>query len=103
MNPIRSMDYCDVVSSKGMKGSGLSVGQVVLVTATKVVPEKRNDPYLQRVYVLCMLVEDGVHLVPKEGEDHMQYLIDPRCLERVSEERAEEYREMLREQYGQVG
>jgi hypothetical protein len=104
MEPIKNLDYAQVSSRKGFKGSGLDLGQEVLVIATKALPEKKSDPYAQRIYVVVVLIKDGLHQIPnnKTGKDdngYRSYLVDPRHLTRLSDSRSDELREMLDEQY----
>lgn len=106
MNPIRNMDYAIITSRKGVKGSGLDLGQIVLVVGTKVLPAKKSDPYLQRVYVVAILVtSEGEHCIPnpQEGDEdngYRSYLLDPRHLTKLDDDASEELREKLNEQYG---
>lgn len=85
------MDFCVTSSRKGLRGSGLKLGQTVLVIGTKPLPEKKNDPYLQRIYSLVLLVDENDNvLMPNndtgEGDNgNRTYLIDPRCLTKVDE------------------
>ena len=105
MDIIPTMAYCVASSKKGLKGSGLNVGDNVLVVGTKVVPIKKDDPYLQRVLFFCVRVkEDGFHEIPDpfEGDESngfMQYLIDPRCLTMLEKEKQDELKVSLHEQY----
>lgn len=104
MTPIRNMDYAYTSSRKGLRGSGLDVGEKVLVVGTKALPEKRSDPYLQRIYVVVVRVVDGIHQIPNSGEEEedngfRSYLVDPRCLTRLDDEEQERLRDMLSEQY----
>ena len=103
MTPIKNMEYGVTVSRKGLKGSGLSVGQTVLITGTKPLPEKRSDPYLQRIYVVCIVVDEDGHHIPKEENEYNSYLIDPRCVERLPDDKQEEFREQLRTEYDKMG
>lgn len=96
---IEPMDYATVVSDKKLKNSGLRRGDVVLVMGTKLVPATKKDPYLQRTLVTVLKVMYGLPLFPKDDNDHMAYLIDPRSLEKVSDEEAEQFREKLTQQY----
>lgn len=99
-DPIKPMDFCEVSSRKGTKGSGLDVGETVLVASTKPLPEKRSDPYLQRVYAVVLRVtDDGDVLIPKDDNEYKSYLVDPRHLTRVSKERQEELQEAINNRY----
>jgi len=85
------MDFCVASSRKGLRGSGLEVGDTVLVAALKPTPVKRSDPYLQRLLTVVLKVKDGVVLTPDniEGDEsngYNSYLVDPRCLTLLSEE-----------------
>ena len=93
------MDFCVASSRKGLRESGINLGDVVLVTGTKIAPEKRSDPYLQRVYVLVMKMVDNVLQVPKDDNDYKVVLVDPRHLTKLNDEKQEAYREMIKEQY----
>lgn len=96
MKPIQPMDVCTIVSAKKLKGSGLEVGDSVLVTGTKVLPETRSDPYLQRVYVVVMAFDRDGHLqVPREDNDFKAVLVDPRNLEIQDDDSTEFYRAMI--------
>lgn len=99
MTPIKALDYAFVVNDKKMKGSGLVRGDLLMVTATKVAPVKKSDPYLQRVYVLAIKVVDGEHQVPGEGNDYLQYMVDPRNLEKANEKTAKDMQVALEAQY----
>lgn len=102
-DPIKPMDFCDVTSRRGTKGSGLEVGETVLVASTRPLPEKRSDPYLQRIYaVVIRVTKDGDVLIPKEDNEYKSYLVDPRHLTRVSEERQEELQEAINNRYESI-
>jgi hypothetical protein len=83
---IKPMDYCYIVNDKKMKGSGLVRGETVLVTGTKVVPATGKDPYLQRIFVVAIKIEEGILLLPREDNDYQAYMIDPRNLSKVDKE-----------------
>lgn len=104
MDVIQNMDFCVATSRKGLRGSGLEVGDKVLVVGTRPLPEKRNDPYLQRIYLLTMkLGEDNKVQVPNSsGEDngHRVYLVDPRCLTRLGDKEQESLKKGLEERDG---
>ena len=95
-DPIGNMDYATVVSDKKMKGSGLYRGDMVMVTGIKQAPEKRSDPYLTRTYVMVIKVVGDEHQLPNEKNDYQIYLVDPRNLEKVSEDEANRLRNTLR-------
>lgn len=94
MNLIKSMDYATITSKRLVKGSGLKVGQTVLVIGTRNLPIKQSDPYLSRVYAYVILVDnDGTHHMPNSGEagseednGNRTYLVDPRSLTKLDEE-----------------
>ncbi|MCA9380669.1 hypothetical protein KC678_00195 [Candidatus Dojkabacteria bacterium] len=96
------MDYCWVVSDKKMKGSGLKKGDLVLVTGTKVAPISKIDPYLQRIFVITVLVKDGEIRLPKSDNHYRAYLVDPRNLEKVDEDTQKWAEENLKKQYGNI-
>lgn len=98
---INTGDYVFIVNDKKLKGSGLSRGDEAYVTGVKVAPVSAKDPYLQRIYIHVITVDrGGVHNVPKEDNDNKLYLIDPRNVEKVPEERAAFLRDALAQQYG---
>jgi len=84
---ITTMDFVLVVNDKKLVGSGLTRGQELLVVSVVQVPEKKNDPYLFREYVRCVRVVKGVAEMPTEENGQAIYLIDPRVLAPVSDER----------------
>lgn len=97
---IKVWDVCRVISRKKTDKSGLMIGDIVMVSSIKPLPVKRNDPYLQRIYMVVMIVtEDGIQ-IPAEGNDYHSYLVDPQALEVVSEDEALKYKNFIREQYG---
>lgn len=99
---IKSLDYAYIINDKDLKHVGLNRGQLVLVTGLKPAPIKKDDPYLQRIFAHIIPVDkDGLHHIPKEDNDNMIYLVDPRSLEKVNEKTQEELEEALRHQYGQ--
>jgi len=97
------MDFCYVIEDKKMKGSGLSRGDIVLVTGTRVVPAGYKDPYLQRVLVVAVKLDKKAELLqmPTETNDNKAYLIDPRNLSRVNEEDQKCFEAMIEKQYGE--
>ncbi len=100
MDQIKPMDFCTIISNK-LVGHGLERGEEVLVATTRALPAKKSDPYLQRVYVLCNKIVDGIVLIPKPGDDEAKnYLVDPRSLEKVSKERGVELLTALNAQFG---
>ena len=101
MEIIKSMDYCRVITAKKMKGSGLEQGDVVLVTGTKVVPAKKTDPYLQRIYVFVIRVLEGDHQIPSEKNGYKAWLVDPRNLEKLPLEETEQFKDSFEKQYGE--
>jgi hypothetical protein len=92
MEAINVMDYGVVVSKKKLKETGaevgnyLSPGDLVLVAAKEFVPFSAADPYLQRMYVSVIKVVDGEHQLPNEKNDYLVFKIDPRSLEKVTDE-----------------
>ena len=74
-------------------GSTIDVGDYVYVTDIRVAPVKKDDPYLQRIFVMAIKVDKvtGFHEVPdtkkSEGSNNFKiYMLDPRGLEILSEE-----------------
>lgn len=106
VKPIRTMNYATVASNKGLKKSGLNNGDCVMVIGEKVLPVRRSDPYLQRVYVLCIRVtKEGFHEVPNndmgDGDNGFRsWLVDPRNLTLLNDESQEALKKKLEEQYG---
>lgn len=100
--PLSVMDYATIVSRKGVRGSGIEVGDTIIILSLKVLPEKRSDPYLQRIYAVVGVVRDDVHYIPsgREDDDTKAYLIDPRCLEKESEEESLRLKGLMEAQYG---
>lgn len=96
---IGSMDFCRVVSAKKLKGSGLSMGDVVMVLGTKYVPASAKDPYLSRMLVTVTRLVDDLPIIPKKGDDEYVWIVDPRSLEKVNEEEMEYYTKTLEERY----
>ena len=100
MTPIKTMDFCTVVNRRKMKGSGLDLGTTVLVVSTKPLPEKKSDPYLQRIYVVVVRVtKDGDVLIPKEDNEYRSYIVDPRNLEKLSDEDTAKIKELVGERF----
>lgn len=97
---VRPSNYYTITSDKKLKGSGLRRGDYVLVTNLKVVPIKKDDPYLQRVYAVVLKVEpDGTHLVPGDLNDYSIYLVDPRNLAGVHLDLVNKFRLALASAY----
>lgn len=100
IDPLYAMDYAIVVEDKKMKGSGLVRGDILMVSSTKVTPVKKSDPYLQRVYVLCIRVVGDEHQVPTQDNDYKVYLVDPRNLTKITDEdKLSQFKEALGKQY----
>ena len=109
---IQANDWVSLTSRKKMKDSGLSVGQVMMVVSTQPLPAKKSDPYLQRVYVVCMkhTEENGLE-IPNSVKDEegneietngfKAYLIDPRNLTLLDGEDQVKYHELLVAQFDQ--
>ena len=77
---LQVMDLARVVSDRKLKGSGLNRGDVVVVVGTRQVPASAKDLYLHRVLTNVALVRD------KEILKDSMYLVDPRSLEKISDE-----------------
>ncbi len=91
VKPIQTNEFCVTSSRKGLRDSGLDLNQTVMVVGHRVFPEKRSDPYLQRIYVMVVVYEDGEIKLPNnevgdKDNGYRVYLVDPRCLTRLSEE-----------------
>ena len=93
---IKSMDFARVVSDKKLKGSGLVRGDMVMVVGTKQVPAKRSDPYLMRTVMFVAKMENDLPLVSAEDT---KFLVDPRSLEKVSDEEASRLNTILEDKY----
>lgn len=101
VEPIKSMDFCNIVSAKKLKGSGLELGDVVLVTGTKQVPASKKDPYLTRTLVVVVKVMYNLPQIPGKDNDYKAYVVDPRSLERVSDEHRKIFEQALRQHHGE--
>lgn len=84
--PIKTMDFGRVVSNRKLKGSGLVAGDLVMVYSLSAVQAKKADPYLQRIYVTVLKVNDDGSLPGTIGQERQGILMDPRSLEKVDEE-----------------
>lgn len=100
---IKSGDYCKVVSMKRLKKSGLSLGDELLIASLKVLPLKGADPYLQRVYAVGIRFRDDKFEFPnpetEKDNGYRSFLLDPRSLEKVTDERKEYIENRIRELY----
>jgi len=94
------MDFCRIVSDKKVKGSGLRMGDLVLVTGTSLVPASKKDPYLQRTLTTVIKVKGDQLLMPKQNNDEMAYLLDPRSLEKVNDKDQETLTDNIKKQFG---
>lgn len=97
---IKPMDFCRVVSSKKLKGSGLSMGDIVMVAGTSQVPATHKDPYLMRTLMTVLVVEGGLPIIPSEENGKVALMVDPRSLEKVSDSVQQEYENAVKAQYG---
>ena len=105
---IKAGSYCVAVSRKKLKGSTIEVGDYVYVADVKVAPISKDDPYLQRVFVLVIKVDKdtGKHYIPnnskpsEEGDDGNKiYLVDPRGLELLGEDEVKRMVEAVNSEY----
>ena len=99
---IKDMDHCVVVSKKKLKGSGLEVGDEVMVIGTTSVQDNAKDPYLKRTYTTVIRVSpEGHHFMPSndEGNHDKAVMIDPRRLEKLGPERTKFLVDKLTEQF----
>lgn len=94
------MDYGRVVSAKKIKGSGLSMGETVMVLGTKTVPASSKDPYITRTLVTVVKLVDDLPAIPKQDNDYSAYLIDPRSLEKVVGDEETFLKSALKTHYG---
>lgn len=94
------MDFCRIVSDKKVKGSGLRMGDLVLVTGTALVPASKKDPYLQRTLTTVIRVKGDQLLMPKQDNDEMAYLLDPRSLEKVNDKDQKTFTNNIKKQFG---
>lgn len=92
---VQPMDFCKVVSKKATKNTPINIGDVVLVATMKPAPEKRSDPYLQRIYAVVLLIKDGKILIPKDDNEHQSWVLDPRFLEHLEEEEEQQFMDLL--------
>lgn len=97
--PIKVNDFVTVVSDKKMKGSGLSNGDILMIAALKVVPASKKDLYLQRIYAVGMKMVDRLLQVPSDANEFQAYLIDPRNVQRLSDEDQQTHVGYLTEQF----
>lgn len=89
---IEPMQFVTIISSKKMKNSGLSKGQDVFVIGSKMLPEKKSDPYLMRYYVIvAALNKEGLPIIPEENDNNFVWLVDPRNLEPFPKDKQEEF------------
>lgn len=102
MSAIEAYDYCTVVSDKKLRKFGLSRGDEVMIVGTKPTVVSADDPYTKRDYMVVVIVKDGLVQLPKEGNEYRSYLLDPKSLEKVNDERRRELHEALEKQYGKV-
>jgi hypothetical protein len=98
MKTLNTMDFARVINDKKLKGTGLSRGDTVMVMGTKPVLAKKGDPYLFRTLMVVAKYLEGIVQVPGEGNDHKGYLVDPRSLEKVSDNEQEEYTKTISKQ-----
>ncbi len=98
--PVKNFDFCRVVSAKKLKGSGLGMGDVVMVLGTRQVPASAKDPYLYRTLVTVAKVEEGLIQIPKEDNEYKAYLVDPRSLEVIDGEEYEKHDTNRQKQFG---
>ena len=86
---IRPMDFC-VIKGKKLNKDGFFKGDLVFVAGTKLLPSNAKDPYVQRIYMICERTTKAGYV------DHSNmYLMDPRSLTKVTDERQEELTELL--------
>ena len=97
---LKPMDFCVATSRKGLRGSGLEVGETGLVMATKPIPINKSDPYLQRIYVVLAAIRNGKVEIPGKENKHKAYLVDPRCLTQIEDEdKIKELKGLIEAQY----
>lgn len=84
--PIKVNDFVTIVSAKKMKGSGLNNGDILMIAALKVAPASKKDLYLQRIYAVGMKMVNQILQVPSDTNEFQAYLIDPRNVQKLSEE-----------------
>lgn len=93
------MDYGTVVSAKKLKGSGLTSGDKVMVMGTKQVPASAKDPYITRTLLTVVKLVNDLPAIPKQENDYVAYLVDPRSLEKVSSNEHKRLSEILTSEY----
>lgn len=91
---INPYDFASVTTSK-FEDQGTKRGHFVYVAALKALPEKEEDPYLQRIYALVHKVTKDGHTLPDDG----LYLMDPRDLSRVRKGRQERFTQILKDDF----
>lgn len=101
---IQTGDICLLVNDKKVKGSGLNRGDEFYIGATKVLPVKKSDPYLQRIYVIGFRIEGDVPQIPTSDEEDetKSFLLDPRNLQKCGKDRVKEVEEAIEKEFGQT-
>jgi hypothetical protein len=98
--PIKVFDVCSIVSAKKLKGSGLNLGDEVLVMSSKDVAFKKSDPWVKRTIFIVAKVVEGVPLIPNHTNEYKAIVVDPRSLEKVSDERQDTIHKGIAEKAG---
>lgn len=100
LEQMKAMTFATVVSDKKLKYVGMRKGDEVLIMSAKDVAFKKGDPYLKRTLFIVAKVVDGSPQIPSDRNEYKSYVVDPRSLESVSEQRSKELFELLNEEYG---
>lgn len=98
-SPLKQMQFVQVVSDKKLRDNGIHRGDVLLIAGFKQGQVKASDLHLLREYAVVVKVEKDVVQIPAEDNDYLSYVIDPRNVEWVGEERQKYYEEVIRKQY----
>lgn len=80
------------VKDDSCEKDGYPLGTEFLVAGIRALPVDKDDPYVQKIFMITNVLLDG-----KFETDLI--LMDPMCLERVSEERAEEIKAIIEKQF----
>lgn len=94
---LKPFSFATIINDKKMKGSGLKRGEEVFIMSTKDVAYTKTDPYLKRTLMIVAKLIGNTVMVPSPNNDYHAFVVDPRNLEPVSDERNKELVEHIRE------
>lgn len=80
------------VKDDSCEKDGYPLGTEFLVAGIRALPVDKDDPYVQKIFMITNVFQDN------KLETEL-ILMDPMCLERVSEQRAEEIKVILEKQF----